>query len=193
MRYFMILLSMLFLSGCVPYSDNALTQPHKEQIDSSVLGTWFWKDGDETGYIHIGLDKETDLLRIIMVEMQKSGTLKSTEFTGHTSSLKENNYFNLKFKDPEDEKSTGYIFIKYHVTSNKLGLGFLNSEVTEKAIEAGALKGKVEKGKWFSSVTITQDQKKLQKYILQNDKALFSQMKYMSKIKLPEHDMKQPK
>ena len=180
---------MLFLSGCIPYADHTLTEPDKKQIDPSVLGTWFWKDKDESGYIHIGLDKETKLIRLIMIEMKKDGRLKSTELTGHTSSLAGNTYLNLKWKHPEDSKSTGYMFMKYSVTSDGLGLGFMNGEVVEKVIEAGALKGKVEKGKWLSSVYITQGGKKLQKFILKNDKTLFPEMKYLPRLKLPDHKM----
>jgi len=190
MRYFMILLSMLFLSGCIPYSDHALTEPNKEQIDPSVLGTWFWKDKDESGYIHIGLDKKTDLLRLIMIEMNENGKLKSTELTGHTSSLEGNTYLNLKWMNPEDDKATGYMFMKYSVTSDGLGLGFMHDKVIVKAIEDGTLKGKVEKGKWLSSVYITQGSKKLQKFIVQNDKALFPEMKHLPRLKLPDHKVK---
>jgi len=189
MRYFILLLSMLFLSGCIPYADHALTEPNKEQIDPSVLGTWFWKDDRESGYIHIGLDKETKLIRLIMIEMKKDGRLKSTELVGHTSSLAKNTYLNLKWTHPEDDKSTGYMFLKYSVTSDGLGLGFMNGKVVERAIKAGSLKGKVEKGKWISSVTITQGPKKLQKFIIKNDKALFPEMKYLPRLKLPDHKM----
>ena len=189
MRYFILLLSMLFLSGCIPYADHALTEPNKEQIDPSVIGTWFWKDNRESGYIHIGVDKKTDLLRLIMIEMKKDGRLKSTELSGHTSSLKGNKYLNLKWTHPEDDKSTGYMFMKYSVTSDGLGLGFMNGEVVEKAIEAGTLKGKVEKGKWLSSVYITEEPKKLRKFIIKNDKTLFPEMKYLPKLKLPDHKM----
>ena len=189
MRHFIILLSVLFLSGCIPYADHALTEPNKEQIDPSVIGTWFWKDKDESGYIHIGLNEETKLIRLIMIEVRKDGRLKSTELSGHTSSLKGNKYLNLKWVHPEDDKSTGYMFVKYSITSDGLGLGFMNSNVVEKSIEAGTLKGKVEKGKWISLVTITEGSKKLQKFILKNDKTLFPEMKYLPKLNLPEHKM----
>jgi len=189
MRYFILLLSILFLSGCIPYADHALTEPNKEQIDPSVLGTWFWKDKDESGYIHIGLDEETKLIRLIMIEINKSGRLKSTELSGHTSSLKGNKYLNLKWVHPEDDKSTGYMFMKYSVTSDGIGLGFMNGEVVEKVIKAGSLKGKVEKGKWISSVYITEGSKKLQKFIIKNDKTLFPEIKYLPRLKLPDHEV----
>jgi hypothetical protein len=62
--------------------------------------------------------------------------------------------------------------------------------VLEKAIEAGKIKGKVEKGKWIPSVYITQEEKKLRKFIIENDKILFSEMKYLPRLNLPNHKKK---
>ena len=61
MRYFLLTFLILLLLGCVPGSDNPLTDPDKEKIDLSLLGTWYWKDENESGYIHIGLDEKTKL------------------------------------------------------------------------------------------------------------------------------------
>ncbi len=54
MRYFLTALIAISLLSCVPYSDNPLTPPGDKNIDSSILGTWFWKDENESGYIHKG-------------------------------------------------------------------------------------------------------------------------------------------
>ena len=68
---------LLFLStlGCVSDSKNPLTNPDKEQIDASILGTWAWEDEKESGFIHIGLDKRSKLLRLIMVDFDKDKAL----------------------------------------------------------------------------------------------------------------------
>ncbi len=190
MRYFILVLSMLFLTGCIPYSDHPLTKPDKEQIDPALFGTWFWEKDRESAYIHIGVNEETKQIRMIMIEMKKEGRLKSTELKGHNSTLSGNTYLNLKWEDPEDDTSTGYIFLKYKVTSDELGLGFINPEIVEKAIETGSLKGKIEKGKWLSSLYITEESKKLQKFIIQNDKTLFPEMKFLPKLQLPHHKVK---
>jgi len=185
MRYFLILFSIVFVLGCVPYSDNPLTAPNKEQIDSSILGTWFWKDENESGYIHIGLDEKSKLLRLMMLEFDRDGELEASEFSGHTSSLNGNKYLNLKWVRPVQGEITGYIFVKYVVSSDSLCIAFMDSDVAEKAINDGSLKGKVKKGNWSSSVHITEGQKKLQEFILQKDKELFSEIKCLPKLKLP--------
>ena len=47
MRYVAIIVALMFLGGCVPYSENPLTDPKSEKIDSAILGTWFWnEEGD---------------------------------------------------------------------------------------------------------------------------------------------------
>ena len=185
MRYLLITFLIIFVLGCVPCSDNPLTDPNKEQIDSSTLGTWFWKDENESGYIHIGLDKESKLLRLMMLEFDRDGKLEASEFSGHTSSLGGNRYLNLKWVRPLQNEITGYMFVKYTVSPVSLGIAFMDNEVAEKAIKKGVLKGKVKKHKWSSSVRIIEGQKKLQEFILRKDKELFPEMKYLPKLKLP--------
>jgi len=76
-RYFFVAILVVSLLGCVPYSDNPLTNPSEQSIDSSILGTWFWKDGAETGYLHIGIiDEESKLLRLIMLDFDKDGRFR---------------------------------------------------------------------------------------------------------------------
>ena len=185
MRYFLITFSIIFVLSCVPYSDNPLTTPSKEQIDSSIVGTWFWKDENESGYIHIGLDKKAKLLRLLMLDFDRDGELEVSEFSGHTSSLEANKYLNLKWVRPAQDEITGYMFIKYMVSSGSLGIALMDSEVVEKAIKRGLLKGEVKKGKRSSSIRITEGQKKLQEFILSKDKELFPETKYLLKLQLP--------
>ena len=191
MRYFLITFSIIFVLGCVPYSDNPLTDPSKDQIDSSILGTWFWKDENESGYIHIGLYEKSKLLRLIMLEFDRDGELEASEFSGHTSSLEGNKYLNLKWVRPAQDEITGYMFIKYMVRSGSLGIAFMDSEVAEKAIKRGSLKGKVKKVNWSSSIRITEGQKNLQEFILRKDKELFQEIKYFPKLELPNRRSEQ--
>jgi hypothetical protein len=185
MRYFLILCSIVSFLGCVPYSDHPLTAPDKKQIDSSIIGTWFWKDEHEVGYIHIGLDEESNLLRLMMLDFGKDGALAASEFSGHTSRLNGNNYLNLKWVRPVKDEFTGYIFVKYIVNSDTLCIALMDNDVAEKAINDGSIKGKAKPGNRSSSVHITAGQKKLQEFILQKDKDLFSEIKCLPKLKLP--------
>jgi len=141
-RYFFVAILVVSLLGCVPYSDNPLTNPSEQSIDSSILGTWFWKDGAETGYLHIGIIDEESLS-------------EASEFSGHTSSLEGNKYLNLS---PANEPP-GYIFVKYNVNQELLGISMIITDAVEKGIDNGSLNGEVTKSKWSSSIHITEGQK----------------------------------
>ena len=185
MRY-LIPLSLIFALGCIPYSDNPLTAPGTEEIDSSIFGTWFWKNDKASGYIHIGLDRKSKLLRLLMLELERDGELEVSEFSGHTSSLGGNRYLNLKWLHPAQDEPSGYMFVKYVVRPDSLGIALMDCDVVETAIEKGSLKGKVEKHGESLSVRITEEQEKLRKFILQKDKELFPEMKYVKKLVLPK-------
>lgn len=188
MRKFLIAFSIIFLFGCIPYSDNPITDPNKENIDSSIIGTWFWNEKNDSGYIHIGLDEKSKLLKLLMVEFSKDGEIKVSEFSGHTSLLEENKYLNLKWVRPEQNDGSGYMFVKYTVSQESFGIAFMDNDVVEQAINGGILNGVVVKEKWSLSVRITEGQQKLQKFILQKDKELFNETKHFQKLILPDEN-----
>lgn len=186
MRWIVITIAMLVMFGCVPYSDNPLTEPDKDLIDGSILGTWFWQDDVESGYIHIGLNKETKLLRLFMTEFNRDGTMEASEFAGHTSAINGHRYLNLKYVHPAEECVSGYLLVKYDLKNARLGIALMSNGAVEKAINNGRLKGVVEKGKWSTTVRITEAPGRLQAFVLQNDSALFPEMTFLSKLSLPK-------
>ena len=124
-----------------------------------------------------------------MLDFDKDGELEASEFSGHTSSLEGSKYLNLKWVRPVQNEITGYMFVKYKVSSESLGIAFIDKGVIEKAIEDGTLHGKLKKGNWFSMVRIIEGQKKLQEFILKKNKELFPEIKYLAKLKLPTRQM----
>jgi hypothetical protein len=184
-RYLLVAIIIVSLLGCVPYSDNPLTDPGEQNIDSSILGTWFWKDKNESGYLHIGMDEESKL-RFVMAVFKKDGELETSEFLGHTSSLEQNTYLNLC---PKNDPG-GYMFVKYSVHHETLNISLINTDEVEKAIANSSLNGEIKKEKWSSSIHITEEQKRLQQFIIQNDKALFPETKYLQKLKTPDSPAK---
>ena len=189
MRYLAILFMVIFLGGCVPYSDNPLTDPNSEKIDAEILGTWFWNEESDSGFVHIGLNKESKLLQVIMIEHDKDGTIDVSEFNGHTSSLGNNKYLNLKWVRPADEPK-GYLLIKYSTEGESLAISLLNAKMIENAIKEGSLKGTVGKGKYAYSLSITDEQKKLQQFVLKHDKELFQEKNNLNRLKLPQPNSK---
>jgi len=93
---------------------------------------------------------------------------------------------NLKWVRPEQDDSGGYMFVKYTVSQESFGIAFMDNDVVGQAINDGLLKGVVKKEKWSSSVCITEEQQKLQKFILKKDKELFREMKHFPKLILPD-------
>jgi hypothetical protein len=104
---------IICLGGCIAFSDNPLTDPNSEKRDRCVLGTWFWNEESDSSFVHIGQDKESKLLQVIMIEHDNDGTTNLTEFNGHTSLLGNNTYFNLKgIRSAGAPK--GYLLIKFN-------------------------------------------------------------------------------
>jgi hypothetical protein len=169
---------VLSFSGCVVYSDNPLTDPGEQDIDSSIIGTWFWREKNETGYLHIGLDEDLKALRIVMVDFDEDGELDTSQFAGHTSSLGENKYLNLF---PSNDPG-GYMLVKYSVNKNTFGIAMMSTDAVKEAINSGLLSGEVRKDKWSSSIRITEEKKRLQQFIIRNDKTLFPETKYLEKL-----------
>lgn len=189
MRLLRTILSIMFIYSCVPLSDTPLTYSGKEKNDASVCGTWCWKDDCEYSYVHIGIDETTHQLVIIVVDVDKLGEIELLTFSGHTSLLKNNRYLNLKCTLPENE-IPGYLFVKYSVTENTLGISIIDSTAIEKAIMDGSIKGEIiNTGSLL--VKITESQKELQTFIMKNDKTLFGKMIKLNRVKLRDgHNIK---
>ncbi|MBI3600984.1 MAG: hypothetical protein HY097_10150 [Nitrospinae bacterium] len=174
MKHLLIISAITFflISGCIPSSDNPLTEPILGNPGNELIGSWFWKDTDETGFLHIGKDQKKEFLNITMVAFKKDGEVEATEFIGHTSKLSSNNYLNLKWVKPENFIK-GYLFIKYRVSGDKLEYSIIDSQAIIKGIKSGDLKGEViSKGK-TDDIKIHEEQEKLREYVLKNDADLF--------------------
>lgn len=185
MRYLLITLLSIFMLGCLPDSDNPLTDPVKERLDRSIIGTWFWNEDNESGFIHIGLDEKMKLLRVVMVDIDRNNEIDISEFTGHTSQLAGNRYLNLKWERPKHDENPGYFFVKYKLKQDALGIAIISSEAVRKAIADGGLKGDARMEERFTAPHISEQQKKLQEFILRKDAVIFPEMKYLRRLILP--------
>ena len=174
MRHILLLLLLVSIGGCVPYSDDPLTDPGQQAMDATIYGTWYWKDDHEVGYVHMGLDKESKLLQVHMVEFGQNGEMHVSQLTGHTSSFSDHTYLNLKWVNAKDE-NPGYLFVKYEAKGDVLTIALMNNETAEKAIHAGRLKGEVIKGKWSSTAHITESGESLRQFVAEQDRELFKE------------------
>ena len=176
-----ITLLLALLSGCVPYSEYPLTAPREQTLDRSIFGAWSWRGTNESVYLHIGRDEDSGLLRVVMLDFDRESNLEVSEFSGHTSLLEDRRYLNLRWNPPNRETS-GYLFVKYTVSGDTLGISLLDRNTIETAIHNGELKGEIVKGRWVSSVTLTDIPENLRRFFGKHDDALFGEIKYLSKF-----------
>lgn len=184
MRYLVSLMFILFLTGCGVYSQHPITSFDKRQMDKRLFGSWFWLEKEESGYIHIGVDGKSNLLKVLMVDINENGEMSFMEFEGHASHVGKNHYLNLKLIQPAEDRISGYMFVKYSVSSNILNIGLMDSEIIVKATEKGTLKGEVKRETFSKDIYLSESGEVLQKFILKHDQALFPEMKSLRKVDL---------
>jgi len=190
-RLVSIFICIMLIWGCIPYSDNPITEPDEEKIDTAIFGSWFWNDAQDSGYIHIGRDEDTRMMRLVMSEFDKHGQLKVSEFLGHTSTLAGKTYMNLKWVRPAGDQPGGFLLVKYAMRPDALGLAVMSPGAVEEAIKSSALEGKLKKGNLTSEIRITAVSRQLQRFIQLNDQKLFPEMVYLQRVKLPDLSSKQ--
>jgi hypothetical protein len=183
--YVWLALLAAVLSGCIPYSEQPLTVPSSESLDSGILGTWVVYDDGETVFLHIGTSGTPKRLRLAMIEFDEDSGMKTTEWSGHTSRVGGRNYLNLQWAE-STETQKGYLFVKYEIIDEKLGIALIRTPVVEKAIQAGDLKGEIKEGQWTTTVRLTDTPERLRAFVERNDKTLFEDMKFLDPILLPQ-------
>lgn len=179
-KLFAVLVAVLVLGGCVIESKKPLTQIGSEKLDSSIIGTWYWNQPNETGYVHIGLDSE-QRYKIVMVETNGSGDIKTREFLAHSSILKTGRYLNVVSQEKSSSKA--FLFIRYEVSKEGLNLFLPDSSVFEKAVESKMLKAQFLKGK-NKGIVLLDSSKNLANFVVENDAQLFPEGSLLHRIKL---------
>lgn len=179
----LLLIGVLLLSGCNLFSDNPLSDPAQDAIDSSIIGTWFWNEESDSGYIHIGTDADQKAHLLTMVEFKNDGRIETTEFKGHSTKLSSHRFLNLKWTSPK-ENDKGYFFMEYTAGPDFLECSFLDAKTFEKAITSGSLKGEVLSPGIMPTVMIHAGQNELRQFIMQNEKSLIADTVKLKKISL---------
>ncbi|MBU1564013.1 MAG: hypothetical protein KJ630_00120 [Proteobacteria bacterium] len=168
------------MNGCIPYSDNPLTAPDNNGPDPAILGTWFMHEKGETVFLHMGIDEKTKGLRLVMVEFQKDGEVKTSELIGHTSRLGSYTYMNLLWDRPA-EPEAGYLFVKYQIVGERIGLGLIRSDAVEKAVREGSIRGIIDETQKTKFVQLTDSAEQLREYVQKHDAELFEELQWMNR------------
>ncbi len=169
---FVLAAACLLLASCID-SKHPLSDPEKAKADAELAGVWRVKpdSGDVSGnveYYHVGKagDKlPAGVMRVVTVGYAKDGTLpRPGELLAFSTSVGENRYLNIAFIDGKDIdqfamagwKPTlvqGYIVAKYQVQGDVLTLWGLDPDAKRRVIEAGKIKGTIEKNSVFFTDT----------------------------------------
>jgi hypothetical protein len=141
------ILSLLLLTviSCCPISQQPLSDLNKATYDKRLEGVWRITSKDGAGaLIHIGRMKD-NLTKVITVENNPNGDLKSAEYAMFPTVIDNMQYMNIFFDDvskgiPKEIK--GYYFARYDLKDNKTLLFYsITPKVAEDAIKSGRLKG----------------------------------------------------
>ena len=162
---FCLLILMLLLNACVLSSKQPLSEEAQASWDKRLLGVWYWQEDNEIVYLHIGQLKDSNGLRVILVEHQKSG-IKQAEYRGHVTQLQIGQILNLR--GLKKGKYSDWLFARYTISSDgSLSLSFALPKAGIKPITTGQLKGKINKGQFLTSVTLNDEGSKIRTFFEQ--------------------------
>ena len=174
------------LTGCVPDADQPLTDPGRDAIDAAMLGTWYWNEEGENGFVHIGTNEAGDRLHLLMITHYRDGEMEVGEFSGHPSVIGGNIYLNLKAARPYMGAPEGVFFMKVIPSDTSLGVAFMDPDTVKAAIGAGTLKGTVGRPGDSRALHITDTPARLRDFILRHDATLYATVKVLPRLVLPK-------
>ena len=180
MRAITVISLLLSLLACVPVSQHPVTPHDPTAMDSRLYGVWYWAEKDEYGYVHIGTDWKTGLLRLVMLDHRADGRLSRSEYQGHSSMLAKCRYLNLQ-EVRDDGVDEDYLIVKYVIDGQGLGVAMMEDKILREDIQQGHLAGTVDK----STERITASGQALQAYLGAKDKALFPEMAFLTRLPQP--------
>lgn len=181
MRFSAVFCLLVSLLGCIPVSQHPVTPHDATLMDTRLYGVWYWAEDNEYGHVHIGIDSDSGLLRLEMIDHRDDGRMSLSEYQGHSSQAGAHHYLNLR-EVKDCDVNADYLIVKYVIDAQGLGIALMEDDILRKDIEQGSLAGTNDK----SSARITADSKTLQRYLQQKDSALFPRTAYLKRLPRPE-------
>jgi hypothetical protein len=150
---------VLLLPSCVD-SKTPLSDPDKAKPDDQLMGVWrFRGERGETTYYHVGRaggKLPASVMDVVSVQHTPDGKINQGELLVFPSTLGEKTYLNAGEIRPEqrtllEEKGwkqgavDAYLILRYEIKGDVLTLHVMDGDARKRAIEAGKVKGVVEK------------------------------------------------
>jgi hypothetical protein len=144
--------------------------------DAAVYGLWsVVHDNGDVQYLHVGAASQDEaaeqpkLMRFCLLTHKADTKEVSQPFAERffASRLGDSSYANVIIESENGQSKTKYWFFKYAVESDRLSVWAMNWEETARVIEAGQLKGTVERdGKSrLTKVNIADTTENLQRFL----------------------------
>ena len=179
----------LLLTSCFD-TKNPLSDPQKSKPDDRLSGLWrFRGDSGEVNYYHIGPvggKLAASILRVVSVQHMPDRTMQSGELLVFPTTIGDKTYLNVADTTPSqltlleekgwtDEAIKEYVLLRYQITGDTLSIQWMDSDAKKRAIEAGKIKGVIEKDQDRNTrVHFTDTTENLAKFVAEAGDTLFS-------------------
>lgn len=176
---FLFLACCVAFASCVPESDNPLSDAKTASLDARLYGLWSTTHSDGgTQYLHIGPLPAADNTSgggwmqcwSVTHNAQNREVAKPYEARFYRTEIGDAIYANVLNPDGQAAGRGAYWFYKYRVNGNQLETWLMSLQQTAKAIDAGHIKGVVERdGDQITKVRLTDTTENLVDWLRNTD------------------------
>jgi hypothetical protein len=174
----------LLLTSCFD-TKNPLSDPQKSKPDDRLSGVWrFRGDSGEMNYYHIGHVGEklpASVMQVIFVQHMTDGSVESDKLLIFPTTIGDKTYLNVAEADASqlklleekgwtNEAVKSYLILRYQITGDTLTIQWIDSDAKKRAVEAGKIKGTIEKDQGH----FTDTTENLAKFVAEAGDDLFS-------------------
>lgn len=160
----------LWLTACLPESENPVAAPDPAQQDPRLWGAWVHVAEDGFSVAHV-FATEAHTLQVLWIDHDVEGIGGEPEtYDAHVSKLPSGDFLNVLVKGSE----TGYLVAKYVFKGkNTVSIAFLTDAALTDAVKAGALPGTIGGEGGAEDVRITATAQQWQAFLANPPKDLF--------------------
>ncbi len=173
--FIILLIFSLILTGCVPESENPLSDPSSATIDKRLLGVWVGKMTDESAvqYVHF-VEAEKSITEVVLISHQEKRGAGVSSYKMFPTKIGKNQYMSVMPLAPEDEndpevgktQDPHYIFARFDISDKGvLKIWVMMDKEAREAVKKKKLKGKIAKSYVDGDVLITDTRENIIKFI----------------------------
>lgn len=168
LRFIVLAGTCSLFASCVD-SKAPIESPEEAKPDSEAVGLWYAKqDNGTVEYYHVAAaagELPPSVMRVVAVFHGNQGELsRPVELLAFSTSIGGSQYLNVAYIDGKDydrvikeglkpELILGYFIAKYEIQDDTLTLWAMNPEAKRQAIEAGKIKGTIDRKSVFFTDT----------------------------------------